>query len=155
VADRDEEDKCQLVDMCLRDPLLPGSPTNPQLCWLSYESAALLALLRASRFLVSYDQNHPLALVLFAFAGFVPNTSSGSGADTPPGTGVKPVVLSQDTHRFFYLLMCMEALEFDVGLSWPMSYINLFPSEKANAKYLSSIRSYLSGAVFGVDRQMR
>ncbi|KAG6862227.1 hypothetical protein C0995_002158 [Termitomyces sp. Mi166 len=65
----------------------------------------------------------------------------------------KPVVLSLDTHRLFYVLMRMEALGLDVGTldvqvdnpSRPMSYINIFTdSDKSDTLSLASFRSSLS-----------
>ncbi|KAG5342931.1 hypothetical protein C0989_005880 [Termitomyces sp. Mn162] len=72
-----------------------------------------------------------------------------SGQSTTP----KPVILSLDTHRLFYVLMRMEALGLDVGTldvqvdnpSRPMSYINIFTdSDKSDTLSLASFRSSLS-----------
>ncbi|GLB37129.1 putative leucine rich repeat [Lyophyllum shimeji] len=71
----------------------------------------------------------------------------------------KPVVLSLDTHRLFYVLMRMEALGIDVGTldvhvdnpSRPMSYVNIFPiTDKSDTLSLASFRSSLS-AVSGLS----
>ncbi|KAG6896437.1 hypothetical protein C0992_008314, partial [Termitomyces sp. T32_za158] len=75
--------------------------------------------------------------------------SENSGQSTTP----KPVVLSLDIHRLFYVLMRMEALGLNVGTldvqvdnpSRPMSYINIFAdSDKSDTLSLASFRSSLS-----------
>ncbi|KAG6868101.1 hypothetical protein C0993_007511 [Termitomyces sp. T159_Od127] len=76
-------------------------------------------------------------------------SSDSSGQSTTP----KPVVLSLDIHRLFYVLMRLEALGLDVGTldvqvdnpSRPMSYINIFTdSDKSDTLSLASFRSSLS-----------
>ncbi|KAG6842113.1 hypothetical protein C0991_002767 [Blastosporella zonata] len=76
-------------------------------------------------------------------------SSDTAGQSTAP----KPVALSLDTHRLFYVLMRMEALGLDVGTldvqvdnpSRPMSYINIFTdSDKSDTLSLASFRSSLS-----------
>ncbi|KAG6849453.1 hypothetical protein H0H93_008296 [Arthromyces matolae] len=82
-------------------------------------------------------------------------TSSTSG----PSSSSKPVLLSLDVHRLFYILIRMEALGLDVGTldvqvdnpSRPMSYINIFTdSDKSDTLSLASFRSSLS-AVSGLS----
>ena len=79
-----------------------------------------------------------------------------SQSATPPP---KPVILSLDTHRLFYILMRLEAIGIDVGTldvqiespSRPMSYVNLFQGpDRSDTLSLSSIRSSLS-AVSGLS----
>ncbi|TEB37560.1 hypothetical protein FA13DRAFT_1726670 [Coprinellus micaceus] len=74
-----------------------------------------------------------------------------SWLSAPPG--VKPVVLSTDTHHLFYILMRLEALEYPVGTldvqidnpSRPMTYVNLFTQpDKSDTLSLASFRSSLS-----------
>ncbi|KAG6830794.1 hypothetical protein H0H92_014643 [Tricholoma furcatifolium] len=75
-------------------------------------------------------------------------------ADTSVQTASpKPVILSLDTHRLFYVLMSMEALSLDVGTldvqvhnpSRPMSYVNVFAKpDKSDTLSLASFRSSLS-----------
>ncbi|KAG5645181.1 hypothetical protein DXG03_006699 [Asterophora parasitica] len=81
--------------------------------------------------------------------------STDPSAPQPP----KPVILSVDTHRLFYVLMRMEAQGFDVGTldvqvdnpSRPMSYIDLFAdTDKSDTISLASFRSSLS-AVSGLS----
>jgi len=83
------------------------------------------------------------------------DAASQANATPPP----KPVVLSVDSHRLFYVLMRLEALGIDVGTldvqinspSRPMSYINLFPDpDKSDTISLASLRSSLS-AVSGLS----
>ncbi|KAG6816978.1 hypothetical protein H0H87_001293 [Tephrocybe sp. NHM501043] len=77
-------------------------------------------------------------------------------------TSPKPVALSLDTHRLFYVLMRMEALALDVGTldvqvdnpSRPMSFINIFTdSDKSDTLSLTSFRSFRSSlsAVSGLS----
>ena len=81
--------------------------------------------------------------------------AASQASSTPP----KPVVLSIDSHRLFYVLMRLEALGIDIGTldvqinspSRPMSYINLFPDpDKSDTLSLASLRSSLS-AVSGLS----
>ncbi|KAF5385758.1 hypothetical protein D9615_002487 [Tricholomella constricta] len=96
----------------------------------------------------------PEAASLFNPLGWF--SSDPTGHSTPPP---KPVILSVDTHRLFYVLMRMEALGFEVGTldvqvdnpSRPMSYINIFSdSDKSDTLSLASFRSSLS-AVSGLS----
>lgn len=75
------------------------------------------------------------------------------GFDSTVQSPRKPLVLSIDTHRLFYVLMRLEASGIDVGTldvqvespSRPMSFINIFPdSDKSETLSLASFRSSLS-----------
>ena len=70
-----------------------------------------------------------------------------------PSSVSKPLVFSTDTHHLFYVLMRLEASEYDVGTldvhiespSRPMSYIEVFPGkDKTDTLSLASFRSSLS-----------
>jgi len=70
-----------------------------------------------------------------------------------PSSVSKPLVLSTDTHHLFYVLMRLEASEYDVGTldvhiespSRPMSYVEVFPGkDKSDTLSLASFRSSLS-----------
>ncbi|KAF8070203.1 leucine rich repeat domain-containing protein [Lyophyllum atratum] len=76
-----------------------------------------------------------------------------SSDHTGHATSPRPMILSVDTHRLFYVLMRMEALGINVGTldvqvdnpSRPMSYINIFPGvDKSDTLSLASFRSSLS-----------
>ncbi|KAI0066053.1 hypothetical protein BV25DRAFT_1495463 [Artomyces pyxidatus] len=65
----------------------------------------------------------------------------------------KPLAFTTDTHRLFYLLIRLEALDLHVGSldvkverpSRPMNYVDLFPgADRSDAMSLTSIRSSLS-----------
>ncbi|KAJ3836621.1 L domain-like protein [Lentinula raphanica] len=83
-------------------------------------------------------------------AFYNPLTWFGSESSGPPP---KSVVMTIDTHRLFYLLIRLEALNLPVGTldvridspSRPLSYINLFPdADKTETLSLSSFRSSFS-----------
>ncbi|KII92540.1 hypothetical protein PLICRDRAFT_37305 [Plicaturopsis crispa FD-325 SS-3] len=85
--------------------------------------------------------------------------SAGNPAPYASPPPVKPIVLTLDTHRLFYILIRLEALGIDVGSldvrvdspSKPMNYINIFPnSDKSDTLSLASFRSSLS-AVSGLS----
>jgi Leucine-rich repeat (LRR) protein len=70
-----------------------------------------------------------------------------------PSSVSKPLVFSTDTHHLFYVLMRLEASEYDVGTldvhiespSRPMSYVEVFPGkDKSDTLSLASFRSSLS-----------
>ncbi|KAJ8468472.1 hypothetical protein ONZ45_g17235 [Pleurotus djamor] len=76
--------------------------------------------------------------------------AASAPAATPPP---KPVILSIDTHRLFYILMRLEAIGLDIGTldvevenpSRPTSYINVLPtSDVSDTMSLASFRSSLS-----------
>lgn len=70
-----------------------------------------------------------------------------------PSSVSKPLVFSTDTHHLFYVLMRLEASEYDVGTldvhiespSRPMSYVEVFPGkDRSDTLSLASFRSSLS-----------
>jgi Leucine-rich repeat (LRR) protein len=89
--------------------------------------------------------SEPAASVLNPLSWFAPT----DGTQSP----VRPMNYTTDTYRLFYLLVRMETLGLDVGSldvrvdnpARPMSYVNVFPSEKADVLSLTSFRSSFSG----------
>jgi Leucine-rich repeat (LRR) protein len=81
------------------------------------------------------------------------NPMAWFGPATTPAPAAKPLVLSLDTHRLFYILVRLEGIGIDIGTldvkvdspSRPMSFVNIFAGpDRSDALSLSSIRSSFS-----------